>query len=77
MARLVKEALVGFEHKVKYTKVITRTLDGATRYKQILKNNKGLVPVPSIIIRGQLAFKTIPAKEELVDYLNRIIQSQI
>jgi len=77
MTRLVKEALRGFEHTVKYTKIITRTLDGAKRYQEISKQNKDFLPVPSIIIEGRLAFKTIPDREELVAYLNRIIQKQI
>ena len=34
------------------------------------------VPVPSIIINGELAFKTIPGKEELVEFLKPIIHKQ-
>ncbi len=77
MTRLVIEALKGFEDTVKYTKVITTTLKGAKRYKQIIRQLKGSVPIPSIIINGHLVFKTIPGKEELVKFLNCIIHDQI
>ena len=76
MTRLVKEAVKGLEDAVKYTKVITKTREGAKRYQEINKQHKKLVPVPSIIINGRLAFKTIPGEEELVDFLNIIIHKQ-
>lgn len=76
MARLVKEVIKKFGNAVRYTKVITKTQEGAKRYQEINKQHKKLVPIPSIIINGRLAFKTIPGKEELVDFLNIIIQKQ-
>jgi len=78
MARVVEEAVIGFGDQVTYTKVITKTLEGANRYKELIKLNKTLLPIPSIIINEQLAFKMIPGKEELVDRLNAIVsQPQI
>ena len=76
MTRLVKEAVKGLEGAVKYSKVITKTREGANRYQEINKQHKKRVPIPSIIINGRLAFKTIPGKEELVDFLNILTQKQ-
>lgn len=76
MARLVQEAITGFEDKIVYTKVITRTLDGANRHKELIRQNQGLLPVPSIIINGRLAFKTIPGKEDLVAVLHTLMDKQ-
>ena len=77
MARLVEEAIIEFGDAVKYTKVITKNQEGAKRYKEIIKQQKNLVPIPSIFINGQLTFKTIPGKEELVGVLNHIIHKQV
>jgi hypothetical protein len=76
MTRVVKEAAKELGDAVIYEKVITKTLEGANQYKKIIKHNKKLVPVPSIIINGELAFKTIPGKEELVEFLNTFIHKQ-
>ncbi len=76
MTRVVKEAVKELGDAVIYKKVITKTLEGANQYKKIIKQHKSLVPIPSIIINGKLAFKRIPGKEELVDFLNIIIQKQ-
>ncbi len=76
MTRLVIEALKGFGDTVKYTKVVTKKLEGAKRYRQIVRQLKYPIPLPSIIINDRLAFKTIPGKEELVDFLHSVIHHQ-
>ncbi len=77
MTRLVIEALKGFGDTVKYIKVVTKDMEGAKRYRQIARKLKRPIPIPSIIINGRLAFKRIPGKEELVDFLNSVIHDQV
>ncbi len=76
MARVAEEAIKEFEYTVQYNKVVTKTLEGAKRYAQIIKQEKRLVPIPSIIINNQIAFDKIPGKEELVEKLNHIIHKR-
>jgi predicted thioredoxin/glutaredoxin len=76
MAGLAEEVVKGFKNTVRYTKVVTKTLEGANRYKDLIRSHKGLIPVPSILINGRLVFRTIPGKEELEDVLNSFISGQ-
>ncbi len=77
LTRLVIEALKEFGDTVNYTKVVTKDMEGAKRYGQIARQLKRPIPIPSIIINGRLAFKRIPGKEELVDFLNSVIHDQV
>lgn len=73
MARLVTEATAEFGDGIRFKKVITKKMEGARRYQEIIKQTKALVPIPSILINGRLAFTTIPGKQELIDFLNRLV----
>lgn len=75
MASLVKEATQEFGDAVWVKKVITKKIEGAKRYQEIIKQEKCLIPIPSILINNQLIFKTIPGKEELVNLLNNLIHT--
>lgn len=73
MASLVKEATQAFGDAVLVKKVITKKIEGAKRYQEIIKQEKCLIPIPSLVINNQLIFRTIPAKEKLVDFLNTLV----
>jgi len=73
MAGLVKETVNELGDKIIYKKVVTKTKEGADIYKKMIRQHKHLVPVPCIIINGEIVFKTIPEKEELKNFLNIMI----
>lgn len=65
MARVVEAVVPEFADAVKYEKIITKQLEGATRYNEISKSLGRPAPVPSIFINGELVFDQTPSQEEL------------
>ena len=76
MARLVESVAPEFGEQVQVRKVVTKTMAGALRYRELVKSEKRHIPVPSIILNGKLFFHVTPQAEELRDCLNRIIHSR-
>ena len=58
---------------LRWTKVITKDMSGAMRYKELTKSIGRPAPVPSIFIDGELVFDAIPSQEELKACLDQII----
>lgn len=73
MARLVESVVKEFESSVQYRKVVTRTYDGARRYQALVRQSSRLLPVPSIVVNGSLAFDSIPDRDRLREFLNRLV----
>ena len=62
---MVESIVPDFGDDLNYEKVITRELEGATKYKEISKNLGRPAPVPSIFIEGELVFERTPGQEQL------------
>ena len=77
MTRVVESVAAEFEDVLTWEKVITKELAGARRYQEFSKLLRRPVPVPSIVINGQLVFETIPGTEELKACIDRIINKPI
>ncbi len=73
MARVVESVASDFGDALFVEKVITKQLQGATRYRDISKSLGRPAPVPSIFIEGNLVFEQTPGQEELRDFLNRLL----
>ncbi|MEJ5378412.1 MAG: hypothetical protein WHX93_17705 [bacterium] len=58
---------------LRWEKVITKELSGATRCMELSKELGRPARVPSIFINGMLAFEYIPSIEELRKYLDRLL----
>ncbi len=74
MTRVVESVAPSFGNLITWEKVITREMTGALRYKDLSKLIGKPVPVPSIVINGQLVFETTPGTEELKDCIDRFIK---
>ena len=74
MARVVESVLPDFGDDLNYEKVVTRELEGATKYKEISKTLGRPAPVPSIFIEGELAFERTPGQEQLRTCLKRFLE---
>lgn len=72
MARVVESATRDMGNRVKVAKVVTRTMEGAIRYRELVKQLQRQVPVPSIVVNGMLAFEQTPGEQDLVDYLTSL-----
>ena len=75
MTRVVESVAVDYSDRLRWRKVVTKTLEGAGRYQQLSKALGRPAPVPSIFINGELVFDSTPGPEELKACLNEIIQS--
>ena len=75
MARVVESVAPGMGDRVRVEKVVTRTMEGAKRYQELVRCLGKQLPVPSILINGTLAFDITPGEQELKDYLNVLISS--
>lgn len=73
MARVVESVASGFTDQLQVVKVVTRTMEGARRYQALVKNHGKLLPVPSIVINGNLVFDTTPGEQELAQYLSAML----
>ncbi len=73
MARVVDSVAPDFGDALHVEKVITKQLEGATRYNEISRSLGRPAPVPSIFIEGELVFEKTPAQEELRACLQGLI----
>lgn len=71
MARVVESVASEMEGLIVEI-VVTKTMKGALRYQELVKTTGSLLPVPSILINEELAFKTTPGVEELKLYLDKV-----
>ncbi len=65
MARVVESVAPEFGDALQVEKVITKQLEGATRYTEISRELGRPAPVPSIFIEGELVFEQTPGQDEL------------
>jgi hypothetical protein len=75
MARVVAEVAPEFEKVLEWETVITKELIGARRYAELSQKKGRPMPIPSIILDGELIFDSIPSVEELRECLTRCIKS--
>ena len=73
MARVVESVALEMKDQLRVAKIVTRTMEGAKRYQELVRCMGRLLPVPSIIINGDLAFETTPGVQELKEYLMTMI----
>lgn len=69
MARLVETVAPEFAGILTWTSVMTKTREGALRYMALVRSLGRRIPVPSIVVNGELVFDTIPGEQELRSYL--------
>ncbi len=74
MTRVVESIAPEYSDCLSWKKVITKTLEGATRYQQLSTALGRPAPVPSIFINSELVFEMTPGSEELRAYLNKLIE---
>ena len=72
MARVVEAAVTDFSETVRVEKIVTRTREGAERYRQIVTALKRQVAVPSILINGEPVFEQTPGVDELQQTLRQM-----
>lgn len=65
MARVVETVVSDYSDSIRWEIVVTKKLEGAVRHAELSKKLGRPMPVPSIIINGELAFESIPSVEEL------------
>lgn len=73
MARVVETVISDYPDSIRWEIVITKNLEGAVRHAELSKKSGRPMPVPSIIINGELAFESIPSVEELRMCLDRYV----
>jgi hypothetical protein len=73
MARLVESVVPDYGETVRWEKVITKNMTGATRFLTLSKELGRPAPIPSIYIDGKLAFETTPGSDELKEFLDGLI----
>jgi len=76
MTRVVESVAPEFENVLTWEKVVTKDLAGARRFSEFSKALGRLVPVPSIVIEGELVFETTPGVEELEACIARFIKKR-
>lgn len=74
MARVVATVIPEYADSIQWETVITKEIGGALRYTELSQKFGRPMPVPSIIINGDLAFESIPSIEELRECLDRLIE---
>jgi hypothetical protein len=75
MARVVETVAADLGDRLRWEKVITKDLRGALRYGEICKHQGKPIPVPSILVDGELAFVTTPGPEELKQFLQDYLKN--
>ena len=65
MARVVETVVSDYSDSIRWEIVVTKKLEGAVRHAELSKKLGRPMPVPSIIINGELVFESIPSVEEL------------
>jgi predicted thioredoxin/glutaredoxin len=76
MARVVAEVAPAYENLLEWETVITKDLNGARRYAELSQKKGRPLPVPSIIIDGELVFDAIPGVEDLKKCLDSYIKDE-
>ena len=76
MARVVAEVAPAYENYIEWETIITKNIGGAQRYAELSKKVGRPMPVPSIIIDGELVFDTIPGVEELRKCLDGYLEAE-
>ena len=75
MTRVVESVAPEFENFLTWDKVVTKNLAGAGRYREFSKALGRLVPIPSIVIDGELVFETTPSVEALKACIHKLIEN--
>ena len=73
MARVVEAVAEDYGGALKWEKVITKEMTGATRFMELTRSLGRPAPVPSIFINGELIFDRTPSTENLKACLNRYL----
>lgn len=73
MARVVESVAPDFGERLRWEKIVTKEMKGALRYGELSKSIGRPAPVPSIFINGKLVFKQTPSREDLVAYLEKLV----
>jgi hypothetical protein len=73
MARVVETVVCDYSESIRWEIVVTKKLEGAVRHAELSKTLGRPMPVPSIIINGELAFESIPSVEDLRACLDRYL----
>jgi len=74
MTRVVESVAPEFEDVLTWEKIVTKDLAGARRFGEFSKSLGRLVPIPSIVIEGELVFDTTPSVEELKACIHKFIK---
>lgn len=73
MTRVVETVAPEYKDVLTWEKIVTRTLAGATRYREFSKSLGRPAPVPSIVVEGKLVFDSTPGIEALRTCINEFI----
>jgi hypothetical protein len=65
MARVVETVVSDYSDSIRWEIVFTKKLEGALRHAELSKKLGRPMPVPSIVIDGELVFESIPSMEQL------------
>ena len=65
MARVVETVAENYGNELRWEKVITKELAGASRFMELTRILGRPAPVPSIFINGHLVYDQTPTVEEL------------
>jgi hypothetical protein len=76
MARVVETVAGELGDAVHWEKVVTKELQGAERYREMCKRLGKPMPVPSIVIDGELVFAVTPGTDELREYLEDLLKKK-
>jgi len=74
MTRVVESVAAEFANCLTWEKVVTKDLAGAKRFSEFSKALGRIVPIPSIVIEGELVFETTPGVEELKSCIHKFIK---
>ena len=70
---MVEAVAPQYGDSIHYEKVITTSLEGATRYVELTRDLGKPPPVPSIFVDGELVFERTPGPEKLQAYIEKYI----
>jgi len=73
MARVVEAVVIDYPDSIRWEIVITKERNGAVRHAVLSKMLGRPMPVPSIVINGELAFEAIPSVEDLRAHLEQCL----
>lgn len=73
MTRVVEAVAAHYGESLRWEKVVTKELGGATRCMELSKALGRPAPVPSIFINGMLVFESTPSVEELKERLEGLL----